>query len=53
MSEVCTVGELRQALKGLDKKMSVVILRDYGTDSYMEDRIDLYVHKGKLRLEAF
>lgn len=53
MSEVCTVGELRRGLDGLDDEMPVVILRDYGVDSYMEDRIDLYVHEGKLRLEAF
>ena len=53
MSEVTTVGELRQGLSGLDDEMPVVILRNYGTDSYMEDRIDLYIHEGKLRLEAF
>lgn len=53
MSEVTTVGELREALYGLDDKMPVVILRDYGKDAWMEDRIDLYTHEGKLRLEAF
>jgi hypothetical protein len=53
MSEITTVGELRMGLEGLDDEMPVVILRDYGKDSYMEDRIDLYTHKGKLRLEAF
>lgn len=53
MSEVTTVGELREGLSALDDEMPVVILRDYGIDAYMEDRVDLYVHEGKLRLEAF